>query len=202
MSLTAVIAKSHGTPAGWVDVASVAQAPGGLDITVALRSRKKGRVLATWNVRCRGVREFEFSDLSGGGIRLYSSDHPAAQQYVAGSARLSCRTSGARSQAWLAVAAAHVAAVDDWVPVERYLPSTPPANGTFVVRAPAFLVRVYAQALRRLGLPVRVRDTRRRAKRRQRYPRVLHLGKSYVVADAFEVREGLANKQMQRTKRG
>jgi hypothetical protein len=201
MSLTR-ITKSHGTSAGWVDVASVAQASGGLDITVVLRSRKKGPVFATWNVRCRGVREFEFSDLTGGGIRLYSSDHPAAKQYVAGGARLSCRTGGAGTQAWLALAAAHVAAVDDWVPLERYLPSTPPATGTLVVRAPAFLVRVYAQALRRIGLRVRVLSTKRRAKQRGRSPKVLHLGNSFVVADAFEVRERLANKQMQRTKRG
>jgi len=201
MSLTGVVSTTNSTPDGWLEVDRVVQAAGGLDVALVLRKGKKGRTLATWDVCCRGVREFEFSDLTGGGIRLYSSDHPAAKQYTATATRLSCRTSQAGAQAWLALVAAHREAVDDWVPLDRYLPATPPTNGTIAVRAPLFLARAYARALRSMGLNVRLVHSKHPPKRGTS-PKVLHLGNSFVVADAFEVREGLANKQMQRTKRG
>ncbi len=199
-TLTDVISTVARARSGWVNIDSVARSHGGIVIALVLRRGRRGRTLATWSLRCKGVRELHVSDLCGGGIRLYSSDHPAARQYISGVTRLSCRTKGDGQAAWLALASAHRAVVDDWVPLDRYLPATPPANGTIVVRAPQFLARVYARALRRIGLPVRVSAPNPRSRKGR--PKVLHLGSSFVVADIFEVRELLANKQMQRTKRG
>jgi len=197
-TIAGVISKIRAARDAWVTIASVAQAAGGVLVTLLLRRGKGGPILATWSIRCRRVHELEISDLNGGGICLYSSGHPAARQYASPVQRLSCRTHGDGSRAWLAVVSAHVAAVDDWIPADRYLPATPPSDGTLLIRAPEFLARVYARALRRLGIGVRS-SIPRHVTRRRRSPKVLHLGDSFIVAETFEV-QGPANSQVERVK--
>jgi hypothetical protein len=100
-----------------------------------------------------------------------------------------------------ALAAAHVATVDDWISVDRYLPMEAGAKADLVIRAPVFLVRAYAKALARLGAVVRVKPAARK-RRTSPPPRVLHFGNSFVVADGFEATLGarkLEKNQMQRT---
>jgi hypothetical protein len=86
---------------------------------------------------------------------------------------------------------AHIDAVDDWIPFERYvLPKIPSACGfepasrnEFAFRGPDFLIRAYARALRTGG--ERVQAVLKVAKRKIGRPGVLHFGESYVVADKF-----------------
>jgi len=187
-SLKRVISKVRETPNAWVNVESVTLAPRGIVVALVLQKGRKGRALARWTVACRGVRELKVSDLTGGGIRLYASDHPAARQHAAAFVRLSCPTAGRAGVAWMALATAHRAAVDDWIHFDRYLPATLPQGNTLVVRAPDFLIRHYARALRRIGLAVRPSPSKRRPSRRKR-PQVLHLGSSFVVAEEFLVQD-------------
>ena len=199
MTITRAIREIHAIPDGWVVVESVSRADQGLIVSLAVRKGKTGQRLGSWEIRCRGVRELQISDLSGGGIRLYASGHPAANQFVSPMVRLSCATGDHTVRALGTLAAAHLAATDDWIPVERYLPLGSCANGRVAVRAPAFLARVYVRALRKAGFGVRL-SPRQSPPRSRKHPRVLHLGNSFVIADAFEVRSGLANNEMQRTK--
>jgi hypothetical protein len=192
-SLEKAIGTIHKTPDGWLYIDGVRQGRPGLVLSLVLRKGKMGRRLGEWRVHCRGVREFHISDPTGGGIRLYSSGHPAARQYTAPKARLRCRPQGSRTDMLAALAAAHLAAVDDWVPIERYLPMAQAPNGAFIVQAPDFLVRAYARALRRLGISVRTSLTRP-GKARTR-PKVLHLGSSYVVAESFEAQARIPNSE-------
>jgi hypothetical protein len=195
-SLHRAIGTIHKTPDGWLHIEGVRQGRPGLVLSLVLRRGRTGRRLLEWQVHCRGVREFHISDLTGGGIRLYSAGHPAARQYTARKARLRCRPAGSRRDMLAALAAAHLAAVDDWVPIERYLPMAPAPNGAFIVHAPDCLVRSYARALRRLGLTVRT-SMAREGKTGAR-PKVLHLGNSFVVAESFEARPGISGGEPRR----
>jgi len=168
-SLKRVISKVRETPNAWVNVESVTLAPRGIVVALVLQKGRKGRALARWTVACRGVRELKVSDLTGGGIRLYASDHPAARQHAAAFVRLSCPTAGRAGVAWMALATAHRAAVDDWIHFDRYLPATLPQGNTLVVRAPDFLIRHYARALRRIGLLFK----QRLAELKDRHPAVI-----------------------------
>jgi hypothetical protein len=190
-SLERAIGTIHKTPDGWVHIEGVRRGRPGLVLSLVLRKGRTGRRLDEWQIHCRRVREFHISDLTGGGIRLYSGGHPAARQYTARKARLRCQPEGSRRDMLAAIAAAHFAAVDDWVPIERYLPMEQAPNGAFIVQAPDFLVRAYARALRRLGLTVRT-SMAREANARTR-PKVLHLGNSFVVAEGFEARPEIPN---------
>jgi len=182
-SLQRAIGTIHRTPEGWLHIEGIRQGRPGLVLSLVLRKGRTGRRLREWQVHCRGVREFHISDLTGGGIRLYSAGHPAARQYTARKARLRCRPEGSRRDMLAALAATHLAAVDDWVPIERYLPMAQAPNGAFIAQAPDFLVRAYARALPKLGISVRTSPVRQ-GKARTR-PKVLHLGSSFVVAESF-----------------
>ncbi len=199
-SLTKVIRAIQTKPDGWLHVEAIQKVGTGVVLSLALREGKGGQWISAWDVCCSGVREISVSDLEGGGIGLYGSSHPAARQYATGMAKLRCRPDGKGSAILGALASAHVATVDDWIPVDRYLPMQAGAKGDFLVRAPDFLVRAYAKALERLGVVARVSAVARKG-RRSPAPRVLHLGDSFVVADRFEAALGakrLENNQMQR----
>jgi len=199
-SLPNVIRAIQSRPNAWLHVETIQKVRTGVVLSLALREGKGGRWIGGWDVSCRGVREISVSDLDGGGIRLYRSSHPAARQYATRTASLLCRTDGKGSAILGALAAAHVATADDWIPVDRYLPMEAARKANFVVRAPDFLVRAYARALGKLGVIARVRTVGRQ--RRSPAPSVLHLGNSFVVADRFEASLGakrLENNQMRRT---
>ncbi len=184
-SLASAVRAIQSKPGGWLHVDAIRKEGARVVLSLALREGRGGRWISGWDVSCRGVRELSVSDLDGGGIRFYRSSHPAARQHATRSAELRCRADGRRSAILGALAAAHVAAVDDWIPVHRYVPIKAVATGNFVVRAPQFLVRVYAKALDKLGVVARVRVLGRK-RRRRAPPRVLHLGSSFVVADRFD----------------
>ena len=184
---------------GWVAVDSVRHTSDGLALSLGVRRGRRGPRVGLWEVRCTGVREICISDLDGGGIALYPPTHPAARQFTAPVTRLTYLPGQEFFKALGALAAAHLAAVDDWVPVERFLPLAPGSGKKLALRAPDFLARAYARALRKAGFRVQL-STPAAGRRGRTHPRVLHFGNSFVVADRFEVRDGLANNALQLTK--
>ncbi|MGD0860836.1 MAG: hypothetical protein ABR912_16190 [Terracidiphilus sp.] len=182
---------------GWTRVEHLRRIPGGLEVCFSIHKGKWGKRLDGWNFICRGVREANISDLNGGGLAVYTHSHPAALQYIAPRAELFWARTCDETQVLAALYRAHVEAVDDWIPFDRYLTTNTPWNGasdcpdfspvsgdSFVCKGPDFLVRTYAKALEAIG--VRVRMTRRgRSRAKSTLPRVLHFGESYIVADTF-----------------
>jgi hypothetical protein len=190
------------TPGGWIHVEAIRKTRAGVVLSLDVRKGKRGATIGGWEVTCDGIRELNLSDLDGGGIRLYRSSHPSAKQYVAPMARLRCRQAGNVVSVLGALAQAHLAAVDDWIPLDRYLPMDSHAKTSFVVAGPDFLVRAYARALRRLDLVVSVKAVARR-RRATPAPSVLHFGNSFIVANGFEVARrsmGLENNEMHLTR--
>jgi hypothetical protein len=192
----AVVARLTSPKDSWISVVSVTPVRGDLDLAVVVRQGKRGRALSRWIVRCLGVREARLSDFNGGGLRLYSKTHPVAKQYS--DARATVRLSGVTNCARIlgVLMQAHVAAVDDWIPFDRYCPSLPFDGQSFVLRGPAFLLRRYAMALRAAGYHPRT-VIHSKAVSAQRYV-ALHFGDSYIVATAFEVLEAPRSKDLRR----
>jgi hypothetical protein len=198
MKLGRAIASMHRVPDGWVRVTGLRRAPGGLDLALGVYRGRKGSLATSWDIRCGSVREISISDLDGGGIRLYTSSHPAARQYSDAPATLRCAMGDGLNAGIGALLEAHRRQSDDWIPFDRYVVTR---KTPLVIRGPAFLVRSYARALRGLRLAPEV--SRRQAKRARRPLRVLHVGGSFVVAALFEALQsasGLSNNRMQLTK--
>jgi hypothetical protein len=189
MSARSTIARIQSTPDGWVRVEFLRHVRGGLELELAVHRGKRGPRLSAWRVRCEGVRDTHISDLSGGGIRLYPSIHPAARQYVAARAQLRVADSEDLDRVLGILLRAHVAMVDDWIPFDRYVKAGGASHRSrrLLFRGPDFLMRVYARALRGRSLLVRFSATPARKGRAR--PQVLHFGDSYIVANAFSVRE-------------
>jgi hypothetical protein len=184
-------------PHSWVRVEQVRRVSGGLEVCFGIHEGKRGKKADAWIVTCRGVREIKITDLDGGGLAIYSSTHPAAQQYVARRAELLWPCACDEAQVTAALYRTHVETVDDWIPFDRYLLVNTPWNGAafmpcfalasgsnFVCRGPDFLVRAYAKTLEAIGEQVQVilRGSRRS---KSIQPKVLHFGASYVVANTF-----------------
>lgn len=182
----------NAVPDGWVRVDSIRRVRTGLELTFAVHRGKRGRRVSTWLVQCDGVRESHLCDLNGGGLRLYPPSHPAARQFVAARAELHAAALDELSRAIGALLRAHVMLTDDWVPFDRYISedlyrAKGESKGKVVLRGPDFLMRSYAKALRRIGVPAQL-SVKGRPKERTR-PSVLHFGDSYIVAERFSVQE-------------
>lgn len=178
------------TPDCWIRVDVVRRLRGGLELALAVHRGKRGPRVGTWRVHCSGLRETHIADLNGGGMRLYTSSHPAARQYAAAGAQLRVTDIDDVQRVLGALLRAHVATVDDWIPFDRYFKENGGAQRPrkLVLRGPEFLMRAYARALR--ALPVSVRVSVKAQPKRLVRPQVLHFGGSYIVADGFAVQEG------------
>jgi hypothetical protein len=162
-----------------------------LDLHFAIHRGRRGKNIANWVVICRGVHEVKLDDFDGGGINVHGGDHPAARQHRDPSIGLRWKRDSDQSGILMTLYEAHVDAVDDWIPFERYL--MPPSvwrrgfeqrsRQEFGCEGPRFLIRAYANALRASGEPARLVLPKRRAKCPT--PKLLHFGSSYVVADEF-----------------
>ena len=75
--LTAFITAAH--RGGWVRADAIRRIRGGVELTLVLLRGRRGGVVASSQVRCRGVRELHVTDLNGGGIRIYDSTHLVAR---------------------------------------------------------------------------------------------------------------------------
>jgi hypothetical protein len=195
MRIQALVETATRTPNGWVQVELVQKVPVGLDLVFSVHRGRRGKSLGRWTVCCRGVHEVSITDLDGGGLAVYPASHPAARQYVAGFAELKWPRSGDTPEVLAALQQAHLKAVDDWIPFDRYLRINTPWNGTpilphfapisgnkFVCNGPDFLLKAYAKALSATGQQTQLRHRRKPSQRTLR-PQVLHFGSSYVVAD-------------------
>jgi hypothetical protein len=184
-------------PGGWVRMAQFRRISGGFEVSFSIHQGKRGKKIEQWAIRCRGVHEAKISEMDGGGLGLYPSDHPAARQYVTRRAELRWPRTCDETKVLAALFRAHVETVDDWIPLDGYLQINTPWNGTsflpdfapvsgknFVCRGPDFLLLAYASALKAIGERVELR-VRSSAKPRLIRPRVLHFGASQIVADVF-----------------
>ena len=184
--IAAVIRVMH--QGGWVSADAVRRIPGGVELTLVLLKGRRGGVVGSWQVRCRGVRELHMTDLNGGGIRLYPATHPAARQYSARRARLKWRPGGRGTEALGVLLSTHTRLVDDWVPFDRYTAPFPTGASVINWRGPEFFMRAYARSLRQLGLQAEVLLQRQQGSGPRL--RCLHFGDSFIVASSFEVGSG------------
>jgi hypothetical protein len=183
MRIEYAIRRVHSLPDSWVRVEQINAIPAGLELCLSVYKGKRGRKTEGWRIGCLGVREFQVSELNGGGLRIYAANHPAARQYVTRRAVLRW-TGGDEARTIKSLCQAHMDAVDDWIPIDRYLDIRAIAGGNYICRGPDFLMRAYAKALRLNGVKPRLR-VRERRKANSVRPRVLHFGESFVVATAF-----------------
>lgn len=186
MLMQRAIKSIQSMPESWVRVNQVSRMPGGLELSLSIHGGRRGNAVDHWVVVCRGVREVQITDLDGGGLAIYPTSHPAAQQYVARRAELRWPRSSDQAKVIDTLHRAHAKAVDDWIPFDRYLPlnvnwivpSFAPVSGNnFVCRGPEFLLRAYAKALRKAGESARV-NVRGSSKVNRIRACVLHFGAS------------------------
>lgn len=179
----------------WVRVEDVRNVPAGLEVLFSVHHGKDGAKFASWSVACWSVHEASISDFNGGGLALYPSSHPAASQYMAPQAELRWPRTCDEVKVLSALCKAHLNAVNDWIPLRRYLfvDPRPSENRTlpcfrlasgnnFACLGPDFLLRIYAKALESVGERVQLTV---RGKGKSIRPKVLHFGNSYVVANSF-----------------
>lgn len=174
-------------PDRWVRLERVRRLPGGLDLSFGIYRGRRGRRFGAWEVTCLKVHEATITAWDGGGLRLYSSSHPAAREFVAPQVEL--RWEGTMDEISVigALSKAHATAVDDWIPFGSHASIRPLPKNKFALRGPDFLMRAYAKALRTLGCQPRL--ILRRGRRTAIRPKVLHFGNSFVVANAFIAKE-------------
>ena len=192
MLLQNAIKRILAVPDGWVRVEQVRNISGGLELCLGIHRGRRGKTVAAWDVTCLRVHEFKITDLDGGGIALYGTDHPAAKPYATRWSELRWPRNSNLAAVFKTLYGAHIEATDDWVPFDRYVfPNTPYTRGfksrsekEYACRGPDFLIRAYAKALRKKGETVRVVRLNIGRKRRGQ-PKVLHFGTSYVVAECF-----------------
>ena len=103
---------------------------GGLDLYFSIHKGRRGKAADHWIVVCRGVRESNITDFDGDGLAVYPTSHPAVRQYVARRAELRWPRSSDEVKVVVALQRAHVKAVDNWIPFDRYLQINTPWNGT------------------------------------------------------------------------
>jgi hypothetical protein len=183
MRIERAVASIHRNPDSWVRLEAAHRIPRGLVITFGIYKGRRGARLEAWRFTCSGVLEAKITAMDGGGLRLYSSSHPAARQFVAPQAEL--RWSGPVEDPALigALYKAHIASVDDWIAFETYSQIVRTGNDESACRGPDFLMRAYAKALRAFGKETQV--ILRRTTRKLARSRVLHFGDSYVVSNSF-----------------
>ena len=116
-----VIKRIHSGANSWVRVEQVGKIRGGLELSLGVHDGRRGKKLACWCVSCSGLYETQITDFDGGGLRLYTSDHPAAKQYVARRVELRWDRNCNQAAVLATLYQAHIDVVDDWIPFERYL---------------------------------------------------------------------------------
>jgi hypothetical protein len=183
MRIENAIKRIHSSPDSWVRVEEFRRIPKGLELCVGVYEGRRTRRAEAWRIKCRGVREFQIVDFNGGGFALCPGTHPAARQFLTRQGTL--RWQGMDPAALIGtLCQAHVEAVDDWIPIDRYVDFRAISKKKFVCRGPDFLMRAYAKALRLIGARPQLR-LREKFRAKSKPLRVLHFGASYVVATAL-----------------
>ena len=177
-------------PQSWINVTGASWLGANrLVIHLSLQRGRRGSVVQRWDVEARGVRDVHIVDTNGGGLQLSGARHPAARQYLDEYDVLSFKGPVANVNALVGeLYVAHEELVDDWISLDKYLPSARLLASLFsrnrgrLCRGPRFLLRRYEHVLRGNGL-----NTARRAVKRSqpRNAHLLHFGASFVVAERF-----------------
>lgn len=197
MDIRRAVKSIHSISNAWVRLEHVRRVTDGLDLCFSIHKSRRGTAVDHWIIVCRGVHEPNITDFDGGGLAVYPASHPAARQYGAPRAELRWPRSSDDLKVVVALQRAHVKAVGDWIPFDRYLLINTPWNGTsvlpsfapiagrnFICRGPDFLLRAYAKALEAAG--ERVQFTLRGSPTSKPIrPQVLHFGASYIVANTL-----------------
>ena len=183
MHIKTAIELIHARPRSWVRVQEVRKSRGHLDLCLSIHKENSGRKkIDEWSVTCRGIREMNLSDFDGGGLALYSATHPAARQYLARHGTLRWRGKIDKFAVLGALYQAHTAAVNDWIPFDRYVSLRSISDEGGASKGPDFLMRAYAKTLRAQGADTQFTLLR---KRKATSLEVLHFGASSVVAASF-----------------
>lgn len=183
MRIEDAITSIYRLPDPWVRLEEIRRVSKGFDLSFSIHRGRRGKRLDAWRIRCLGVHEASITSTDGGGIAVYSSTHPAAREPVARQAEvLWCGVKDDALQTG-ALYEAHVEAVDDWIPFDRYSRIRAVSGDKIAIQGPDFLMRAYAKALRSIGKQPRV--TLKLPNQKATRPRVLHFGESYIVADTL-----------------
>lgn len=186
--LVAITATGEFEDNGGIDIASAHWRPRGLTLTLEV-DHGTGE-LSSWSVHCDEVLEYHLSSAFDCGLDIWDASHPAIDQYVQQTERLTFATAAREparviGELWMA----HRAAVDDWIPFDRYLNAELPlhillaSNGGELAKGPAFLLEVYERVLNEHGCrPSRVGSKEGAAEKAS----FIHFGESYVVARTFK----------------
>jgi hypothetical protein len=166
----------------WARLEEVRRIPGGVLLSFGIHKGRRGQLIEAWKIRCAQVHMAKITAWDGGGLAVYSSNHPAAREFSARQAEVRWSGTSDKSSLIGALYKEHANAVDDWIPFDSYSSVRDISKGRFSFKGPEFLMRAYAKALRAIGEHPQLILRR---KKRAVSPRVLHFGDSYVVANSF-----------------
>jgi hypothetical protein len=174
-------------PCGWVRLKHVRTSRGNLHLLFSIHEGIRGRKeIESWCIICRGVREAQIMDFNGGGLALYSTNHPAARQYTARQARLQWIKGDNEATVLGVLYRTHTEIVDDWIPFDSYVPMEILSSKKCICRGPDFLLGAYSRALQANGINTQLKLLKLGRSARKRL-RVLHFGGSFVVALGFRI---------------
>ena len=163
-----------------------------VSLDFSVRGHRRGPIAGRWQIQVGGVKEASVTDVDGGGLAFTRRWHPAVQQYLDPLATLRvARPPSNLPTALSALWRAHVDAVDDWIPLDRYLDARERLEDRLgrpsgvVCRGPAFLVRRYAKVLSQHGAQCSVSARVARGRGASGPLSLLHFGSSFVVASSF-----------------
>lgn len=163
-----------------------------LHLSFTISRGRRGRVASAWHVQALHVLEHCIQDADGGGFAEYRNPHPAVRQHLDPGVSLSiARPVEYPDLALGEIWRAHQTEVDDWIPLDRYLPAASElrdrlATGGKLCFGPRFLLKRYAACLRRAGAKPVLRDapSSRQASQAKGLT-AIHFGESFVVARSF-----------------
>jgi hypothetical protein len=179
--------KTQSEPCGWVRLEHVRKSRGNLNLYFSIHEEKRGRKkIDSWRITCRGVREAQITDFNGGGLALYSTNHPAARQHTARQAHLQWINGDNEAVVLGVLYRTHTEIVDDWIPFDSYVPMEILSSKKCICRGPNFLLGAYSRALQANGINTQLKLLKLRRAERKRL-RVLHFGSSFVVAAGFRI---------------
>lgn len=170
------------------------------NLTLLLAVREPaGQAWARWDLTCLDVRDSAIIE-SYGDFSMATSSHPLAR--LSSEATASLYFNGAPKSADALIGAllqVHAGAVGPHVPFSRYIDPALPLRRLLTLghgclaRGPEFLMQVYAEALGRVSIETSMVAGHApkpwaAGGRDDREPRVIFLGRSFVVAERFEAR--------------
>ena len=180
----------------WLRVTSISHERRDLLLRFELFPAPTDETPPAWLVSCRQVREFSFTDLDGGGLNLWTRNHPLLSQFSSRKASLKIPIGrGTRAECMGTLLQSHRQAVDDWIEFERFVPariSLRTGARPIAIAGPEFLLAGYQRGLEQAGFRPVLKNHRRALywsgfgwSERRHAVSLLHFGNSFVVAESF-----------------